>query len=97
MPIAIFGMVHILPGVVQFWGLVSDHVRTCPMAFHKACLGFIDYFQEKHKLRRAQMTVRCDFPEGFRWAELLGFQKEGVMRQYGPDGSDYAMFGRIWA
>jgi len=44
---------------------------------------------------RVQMSVRSDFDEAVRFAEFLGFEREGVMRKYGPDGVDYYMYARV--
>jgi hypothetical protein len=93
-PIAIFGGYCPLEGVMQFWGMVSDGVRECPVAFHKTCKSFLEFYQSKYTLRRMQINVRVDYPEGYRWAKALGFELEGVMKKYGPDGTDYALFGR---
>lgn len=39
---------------------------------------------------RVEMTVRKDFPQGQRWAEMLGFQVETpILRGYGPEGEDH--------
>ena len=94
-PIAIFGGKIVTRGVIQYWGLVSDRVRECPIAFHKSVRLFLDFHKDKYALRRMQMTVRGDYKEGFAWAESLGFSFEGMMRSYGPEGDDYAMFGRV--
>ncbi len=46
---------------------------------------------------RIEMTVRTDFPQGHRWAELLGFEQEAVFKQYGPEGEDHVGYVRLGA
>lgn len=47
-------------------------------------------------LRRIEMVVACDFPEGHRMAKLLGFTVECErMKYYLPCGSDAALYVRI--
>lgn len=46
-------------------------------------------------LRRIEATTEASFPQGCRWLELLGFEREGLMRAYGPDGADHYRFARI--
>ena len=35
------------------------------------------------------------FEPGHRWATMLGFEREGLMRAFGQDGSDMVMYSRI--
>jgi len=47
-------------------------------------------------LHRIEMTVDCDFPQGHRWAKMLGFTMEAErMRGYRPDGGDCALYARL--
>lgn len=46
-------------------------------------------------LRRLQATALASFPEGCRWLELLGFEREGRLRRYGPDGADHFLYARV--
>lgn len=45
--------------------------------------------------RRIEATVRYEFVAGRRWAECLGFQREGLMRRFGEDGADYWLYARV--
>lgn len=47
------------------------------------------------RLRRIEATTEADFAQGRRWLELLGFQSEGIMRKYGPDGADHVRYARV--
>lgn len=45
---------------------------------------------------RVEMTARCDFEAGHRWAELLGFRLETpIMAAFGPEGEDHSGYIRI--
>lgn len=46
-------------------------------------------------LRRVTANTPCDFGPGCRWLALLGFQVEGAMRKYGPDGRDHFLYARV--
>lgn len=93
-PIAIAGALEFIPGVLVAWSLLSDKIKECPIGFHRAMLYLIDFYLEAG-YRRIQITVRQDYEMGWRWAKTLGFKCEGIMRKYGPDGSDYLMFARV--
>jgi len=48
------------------------------------------------KLRRLQITVDERNIVAIRWARMLKFSREGVLRKYGPSGVDYLMMSRIF-
>jgi hypothetical protein len=45
--------------------------------------------------RRVECFVDVSFQQGIRWAEMLGFQREGLMRAFSPDGRDHILFARV--
>lgn len=95
-PVAIFGVFMFIPGVIHLWGLVSDAVRKKPVAFHKVSGDLLNFYQKKHQIRRIQIDVRVSYTEGQRWAESLGFEREGIMRSFGSDGTDYYLYARAF-
>ena len=72
------------------WALISDHIGTDFIHFHKAVLEFLDNCD----VQRIEMAVETNFKEAYRWAGMLGFKLEGVMHNYYPNGSDAYLFGR---
>jgi len=45
---------------------------------------------------RVEMSVRCDFPLGHKWAKMLGFEVETpLMKKYGPSGEDHVGYVRF--
>jgi RimJ/RimL family protein N-acetyltransferase len=46
-------------------------------------------------VRRIDATARADFPPAGRMLEMLGFEAEGLMKQYGPDGASHYIYARI--
>ena len=46
-------------------------------------------------VRRVECWVDVDFKAGHRWAKLLGFEREGLMRSFCPDGRDNVLYARI--
>ncbi len=47
-------------------------------------------------LRRLQIVVDVEREAAVRWAEFLKFEREGVMKKYGPEGHDYYMYARTY-
>jgi hypothetical protein len=47
-------------------------------------------------VKRLQTTVKYDFKTGIRFASWLGLKPEGIMKNYGPDGTDYYRMAKIY-
>jgi RimJ/RimL family protein N-acetyltransferase len=54
-----------------------------------------DYLQEEFDYQRIQASIAVTDKTAKRFAEWLGFQNEGVMKKYGPDGTDYYRYARV--
>lgn len=93
--LAIVGFQELYPRVGEFWAITSEACSLYPIAFHRKVFSLLELFAAQNKLKRVQMTVRADYPEGIRWAQALGFRYEGLMEAYGPEGADYVMMGRV--
>lgn len=45
---------------------------------------------------RVELTVRCDYPKGHRWAKMLGFHVETpLLEAFGPSGEDHVGYAKI--
>lgn len=95
-PIGIFGCFMFIPGVIHVWAYLSEEVRKTPISFHKECRKLFRFYSEKYRPLRLQIDVRADYPEGIKWAESLGFQKEGIMKNFGAQGVDSWLMGRAF-
>lgn len=73
------------------WALISDAAGDHFLTIHKAVKRFLTMSE----YRRIEATVDVGFTEGERWMNLLGFEYEGLMRAYRPDGQDMLMFARV--
>ena len=79
-------------GTVPMWP--GRHTAWCFMnklaARH---MTFVTRYARKTLERvkgRIEFTVRADFPQGHRWARMLGFEIETlVLKGYGPEGEDH--------
>jgi hypothetical protein len=53
---------------------------------------------DSHPCRRIEMTVKCDFEQGHRWARLLGMTCEAErMVSHGVFGEDEALYAKVKA
>lgn len=89
--LGIFGSSKVWNGLEEAWFLVDEVTRRYGIAMTKVAKKFIQLKFQEDMLNRLQITVRCNDNRAYKWAKCLGFQTDGVMRQFGPDGSDYYM------
>jgi hypothetical protein len=94
-PVAMFGIVYIWSGVGEMWSIISDDARRYPKQLTIVAKEFSDIAVQSLALRRLQITVRSDEPRSLRWAEFLGFENEGLLRKYSPDGVDTYILARV--
>ncbi len=98
-PLAIIGAFAFCAGVLHIWAIVSSEVKDTPIEFARSCVRVRDYYEKTFRHRRMQIDVRSDDPCLEKFAQFVGFSKEGLMKAYGPSGKDYWLYGRVnpWA
>lgn len=89
------GVVDMWPGVAEAWTLLSDEAKTKPFFLHRLTLRIMKNIIQTKKYRRVQAIVCWSDPVSVKWIERLGFIKESIMKQFGADGSDHAMY--VWS
>lgn len=93
-PVACFGSVRIWNGVEEMWLLMEERGREAAVSLTKAAIAYRDFRVISGNLHRLQITVRCEDMRAVRWARAIGFNIDGMMMRYGPDGSDYYLMSR---
>ena len=85
------GLLHLWENRSVAWSLVAQ----------EAGRGFTRVFRHMRQkldacgVRRVECTVDPGFDQGHRLARMLGFEYEGLMRAYLPDGRDACLYGRV--
>jgi len=92
--LAIFGSVTIFPGIQHIWALVSEDVKDYPIQFFRTAQKVLAWQQKRKPARRYQIDIRAGYPELQKWAKLLGFECEGLMKKFGQNGDDYYLYAR---
>ena len=85
------GLVEMWDNRAMAWALLGSNAGRHFVQIHRAVKGFFDQAQ----WRRIEATVDCEFKAGQRWIKLLGFEHEGRLHCYTPDGKDHDLFARI--
>ena len=90
--IAFSGVLERWEGYGTAWTYILTKDRYDLLFITRAVKSFIETCCD---YRRLELTVAKDFDAGHRWATLLGFSPEGVMRRYDPSGRDHVLYARI--
>ena len=94
-PIACGGIVHVGGGIGVVWVQVTDEARGYGLKLCRFARTAVRIVFEDMKFHRIQATVRADRPEYMRWAELMGFECEGLMKKAAPDKTDLFLYARV--
>lgn len=93
--IAIGGVNELWQGVGEAFSVMSKSIFKYPKSLYKAFKLNLNTGLATGQYNRIHASVECDFPEGIRFIEKLGFKREGRMELWGPDGKDYYMYARL--
>jgi len=88
------GVILMWPGVGEGWILGSDLFAKNKLWFVRSVKKFLRKIMKTHELHRVQTTVMHGHTNLIRLVEFLGMHFEGRLRNYGPHGEDYLMYGR---
>ena len=74
------------------WALIGDSIGRDMIQIVRFIRGFIDTYP----IERIEIYVDCEFENGHRFAELLGFRMEAErMVKYGHGGRDMALYAKV--
>lgn len=90
-PIVCAGLVEQWEGRALAWALMAQDAGPHFVRITRAVRRALDMAQ----WRRVEAHVDAEFHEGIRWAKMLGFEAESVMRAFTPEGRDAFMYVRI--
>lgn len=90
-PVACGGTIQHWPGRHQGWMYLNKasgkHMRWLTAAVFNKLNNIVG---------RLEISVRCDFALGHKWAKMLGFRVETErMERFGPEGEDHTGYVRI--
>ena len=95
-PICSGGIVPTWLGNAQGWVISSKRIFRNKVKASRLIKQRTDLLCANNKIWRLQTAVKANFKIGIRFAEFLGFNKEGLMVGYGPDKTDYYLMARIY-
>ena len=95
-PIVAGGVIPMWQGVAEGWVLSSKQIFDYKIKAASSIKKRLDYICTNNNIQRLQSAVKAEFLIGVRFAEWLGLTKEGLMKKYGLDGSDYWRMVKIY-
>lgn len=94
--IACGGVVILWRGVGEAWGLTTTLVERYKLLYYKTTKTMIESVAQSFNLHRVQATIPYAHEQAARFITRMGFEREGFLRKFGPDGHDFIMFGRVF-
>lgn len=85
------GVVHRSETRGEAWAVIDRQARKHFMTLTRIALSILG----SSSLTRIEATASADRKENWHWLQLLGFEFEGIMKKYNPNGSDAALYARI--
>lgn len=89
--LACAGMTEITPQRAIAWALFAPAALRHFGPIHRATGRIL----AEAPWRRLEMAVDARHAAAIRWAERLGFEREGLMRAYTADGRDCFLYARV--
>lgn len=87
------GISVLWPGVGEAWTMISNEWRAKPLSLHRLIKRGLAQFSTQ--FHRVELYVIAEFTEGYKWAERLGFVKEGLRKSYTSDKKDVMVFVKL--
>lgn len=92
--LGVFGVTEIYKGRAVVFSFISQKAGKGMLGMIKTLRKMIDDGMEKTGVERLEMSVLEGFEHGDRFAIMLGFEFEGVMRKY-YKGKNYKLYARV--
>lgn len=84
-PVAMLGVSLLHPGVGEAWLLATDRWNEV----WRTCTKLAIQIRDGLKLHRIQVHTAAFHTNSHAWLEVLGFQREAILRKYGSGGEDF--------
>lgn len=93
--LACIGFLEMWPGVFEVWAWPSIYVEQYATVYLRTVKEYVKSIEDTFKPHRLQSAALADDVHD-RWMTFLGFEKEGVMKEYSIDRQDYTMWAKTY-
>ena len=94
-PIAAGGVFYLWDGVAEGWVLATKEIYKYPIFCANHIKRRTEIIIKANNIKRLQTSVKADCDVAVRFAKWMGLKEEGLMKSYGPDGSDFIRFAKV--
>ena len=81
------------PGCGEGWAILTP--AATGLSVVRKFREMFDLILVANNYHRIQAMVRSDFVAGLRFAKWMGFEPEGIMRQFDTDKNDYVRLAKL--
>ena len=93
--VGVVGLWPMWPGVGRCWSVLPAHsLKRFPKSIHGHARNLLERVIARDDLCRVEAVVVEGHAAGKRWVERLGFEHEGLMRNYGMHGVNCHLYAR---
>jgi len=89
--VAYGGCLEMWQGRAYMWSLIGEDAGPHMRVLVRAAEGYL----KVAPWRRIEAAVASDFRAGHKLVKLLGFEFEGRMKAFSPDGADHDLYARV--
>lgn len=93
--VVIGGVALLWEGVGSGWVITSELFVNHKIWCHRAIRNVLIKAESQYNLHRIESLILKDHKISMKWAERLGFSKEGLLRKYDSSKNDYYLFARV--
>ena len=93
--VACAGVSAMWDGVAEGWIVLSAYAAKHRVSVARYTERLFDDIMKHNNLWRIQASIHTTDEKAIRFAQWLDFEYEGIMRKFGPDGSDYFRYARV--
>jgi len=91
--IALAGVSDFRPGVGEVWVIKGSKIPEFKVEFFKTIYRLVHGFAlNRAGYHRLEMAVDCEWEEGPKWAEKLGFEFMGISKAYDLNYKDHKIY-----
>ena len=94
--VAVCGIQRLREGVAEIFIVTASAIKLAGPDFTETCRGLLGKHVAEWQLHRVEGYVREDFDIGIRWAETMGFEREGLLKKFGEDKSNSYLYARVF-
>lgn len=89
------GVSVIWQGFGEAWTRVDVRAKEHPRTVLKIHRMALDRIIAAHRFHRVQALALASWRTSWRFLEILGFDREGVLSKMGPNGEDFYLYAKV--